>query len=92
MSNNFSQNYAPEIVAGVVKVTGGLIGKSLIDSLRKRFTSSGQVQRGDYFMDQSRALLQNHLQLIALRDQNTIHREYERLVYGIQVANSVTYL
>jgi hypothetical protein len=81
MSNNFSQNYAPQIVGSVVaEVAGGLIGKNLIDSLRKSFTSSSQVERGDYFMDQSRVLLQNHLQLIELHEQGNIHRNYEELV------------
>jgi hypothetical protein len=80
MSNNFSQNYAPAIVGGVVDVAGGLIGRSLIDSLQKRFTSSSHVQRGDFYMDQSRTLLQNHLQLIELDAQNIIHRNYEKLV------------
>jgi hypothetical protein len=80
MSNNISQNYAPKLIGGVVEIAGGVIGRSLFDSLRKSFTSSSQVQRGDYFMDQSRVLLQNHLQLIELYDQNIIHRNYERLV------------
>jgi len=80
MSNNFSQNYAPQIAGSVVaEVAGGLIGKNLIDSLRKRFTSSSQVQRGDHFMDQSRALLQDHLQMIERHEQSTIHRNYEEL-------------
>lgn len=80
MSNNISRNYAPDLIGGAVEVAGGVIGRSLIDSLRKSFTSSSQVQRGDYFMDQSRVLLQNHLQLIELYDQSIIHRNYERLV------------
>jgi hypothetical protein len=93
MSNNFSQNYVPELVGSVVvEVAGDLIGRSLIDSLRRSLTSSSQEERGDYFMDQSRVLLQNHLQLIELHDQNKIHRKYQKLVYGIQVANSATYL
>jgi hypothetical protein len=79
MSNDFSQNYAPEIVGGVFEVAGGLIGKSLIDNLRKSFAPGSQVQRGDYFMDQSRTLLQNHLQLMEQFDQTKIHRNYEML-------------
>jgi len=80
MSNNFSQNYAPELVGSVFGVAGDLVGRSLIDSLRKSFTSSSQEQRGDYFMDQSRVLLQNHLQLIELHDQTKILRKYQKLV------------
>jgi len=80
MSNNFSQNYAPEIVGSVVEVAGDLVGKSLIDSLRRSFTSSSQVQQGDNFMDQSRVLLQNHLELIERHDKDIIHRNYEKLV------------
>jgi hypothetical protein len=77
---SFSQNYAPELVGSVVEVAGDIFGKSLIDSLRKSFTTSSQMQRGDYFMDQSRVLLQNHLQLIELYDQGIIHRKYQKLV------------
>ena len=80
MSSNFSQKYAPELVGGVVEVAGGLIGKSLIDNLRQSFTSSSQEERGDFFMDQSRVLLQNHLQLIQRQDKTKIHRKYQRLV------------
>jgi len=81
MANNFSQNYAPEIVGGVaVEVAGYLIGRSLIDSFRKSFTSKSQTQLGDYFMDQSRVLLQSHLQLIRLDERNKIHQSYELLV------------
>lgn len=80
MSDSLSQTYAQEIVGGVVKVTGGLIGKSLIDGIRKTFTSSSQVQRGDYYMDQSRVLLQNHLQLIELDEQAIIHDKFKKPV------------
>jgi hypothetical protein len=80
MSNDFSQNYASELAGPVVHVAGGFLGKSLVDGLRKSFTSSSQVKRGDYFMDQSRVLLQNHLQLIELHEQGTIYRNYEMLV------------
>ena len=92
MPNIPFQTYVPELVESAAEAAGGFIGRSLMDSLRKSFTSSSQVQRGDYFMDQSRALLQNHLQLIELHDQSIIHRKYQKLVQGIQVANSVTYL
>jgi hypothetical protein len=80
MSNNFSQNYAPVLVGSVAQVAGDIIGRSLIDSLRKTFTSSSQTQRGDYFMDQSRVLLQNHLQLIDRHEQGKILRKYQKLV------------
>jgi hypothetical protein len=80
MANNTSQNYAPEIVGGVVGVAGHLIGRNLIDSLRKSFTSSSQMHQGDYFMDQSRVLLQNHLQLIELDERNKISQSYQKSV------------
>lgn len=83
MANNFSQNYAPEIVGGVVEVAGHLIGRSLVDGLRSTFTTGSQVQKGNDFMDQSRALLQNHLQLIELSEQAIIRHQYTKLVYGI---------
>jgi len=79
MSDIPFQTYAPELIESVVEVAGDFIGKSLMDSLRKSFSSSNQEQGGDYFMDQSRVLLQNHLQMIQLQQQIIIHRKYQKL-------------
>ena len=38
------------------------------------------MQRGDFYMDQSRELLHNHLQTMNLHDQDTIRQQYEKLV------------
>jgi hypothetical protein len=47
-----------------IDVSGPLIGRSIIDSLRsKTLCTSIQMQQGDYFMDRSRVLLRRHLQL-----------------------------
>jgi hypothetical protein len=66
------ESTAPHIVEGVVEVTGHLLGRSLIDFLRKNFITSGQVEQGDDFMDKSTVLLEQHLHLIQLEAQTRI--------------------
>ncbi|KAH9959179.1 hypothetical protein BC827DRAFT_1268957 [Russula dissimulans] len=75
MSHDDSQNDPPEIVEDVVEVSSLVIG-SLIDSLRRSFTTRGQKQQGDYLMDQSRELLEQHLDLIPPAIQRTINNYY----------------
>jgi len=40
------------------------------------------VAQGDFFMDRSRGLLERHLQMLRLSDQNTIRSQYDSLVSG----------
>lgn len=88
MANNVSQNHTPDLlggafevnVGGVVEVTGPLIGWSIIDGLRRKFSASGQMEEGDYFMDRSRELLRRHLQLIEVNDQDTIRVNMDEFV------------
>jgi hypothetical protein len=82
MANNLSPNPAP---GGVVDVAGPLIGRSIIDSLRRKFSPSGLVQDGDFLMDQSRDLLGRHLQLMEARDQKAIRKNFDMLVSIIYV-------
>jgi hypothetical protein len=88
MDNNAFQNYPPaiEILGGTIEVTGHLDGRNLIGGLWKTFFTGSLVQDGDYFMDRSRALLQRHLKLMKLRDQNIIRDNYAALVSGIHIA------
>jgi hypothetical protein len=86
MTDNITQNYTPVMVGGYVRVTGHLIGRSLIDSLRGTFATGGLLEQGDYFMDQSRDLLEKHLQLIFLRDQTTIRYRFLMSVFSVCVA------
>jgi len=80
MENNFSQSYGPPIVGGVVQVTGELLGRSLIDHLRNRFSPRCQEQRGDFYMDKSRDLLSKHLKIIPSNNKKLINEEYDRFV------------
>jgi len=89
MEHNFSQDYAPHIVGSVFSVTGNLLGRSLIDGLRKRFSPRCQEQRGDYFKDQSRELLQKHLNIIPSDQQLTISDNYAQFVYKIHTTQSI---
>lgn len=85
--DNTLQNYpAIEIVGGTIEVTGNLDGRSLLGGLWRTFFTGTLLQEGDYFMDRSRALLQRHLKLMQLRDQNLIRQKYDTLVSGIHIA------
>ncbi|KAF8494121.1 hypothetical protein F5888DRAFT_1718773 [Russula emetica] len=78
MANDIPQNlkYTRIGVEGVVEVNAHLVGSNLIDSLRRTFTIDSQMEQGDNFMDRSLNLLENHLQLMLLREQNTIRERY----------------
>jgi hypothetical protein len=79
MINNNSKNYPPEIeiVGGVIEVTGSPDGRRLIGGLWKIFTTSYQVQKGDFLMDRSRGLLQRHQRRMELVDQTIIRQTYK---------------
>jgi hypothetical protein len=95
MANNVSSNHAPhggfieETVAGVVDVAGPLIGRSIIDGLRRKFSPSGLVQEGDFLMDRSRNLLGRHFQLMEVRDQDTIRDNVDQLVLAIYMSQPI---
>jgi len=79
MDNKNSKNNPSEveIVGGVIEVTGSPDGGRLISGLWRIFTTSYQVQKGDFLMDRSRSLLQRHLKRMQLDDQNVIQETYE---------------
>jgi len=71
MTNNNVQTQAPG--TGVtVNVSSHLIGRSLIDDLRRSVSISDQEDLGDDFMDQSRELLEKHMSLMELRTQQLV--------------------
>jgi len=80
MANEVSLNHVPNYLLGGtidVEVISPLVGKSIFDSLRRKFSTSGQMESGDYFMDRSRELLRRHLQLIELDQQDTIRQQID---------------
>ena len=87
MDNNTFQNYPPaiEIVGGTIEVTSHLDGRTLISGLWRTVFTGSLVQDGDYFMGRSRALLQRHLRLMPLEDQDVIRLTYDALVSGIHI-------
>jgi hypothetical protein len=97
MANNVSQNHATDklggilevSVGGVVEVSGPLVGRSIIDGLRRKFSTHNQVQEGDGFMDRSRDLLRMHLQLMEVREQDEIRDKFDMLVWAIYMPQSV---
>jgi hypothetical protein len=91
MDNNTFRNFPAtiEIVGGTIEVTGHLDGRSLINGLWRTLSTSNLAQDADNFMDQSRGLLQRHLRLMPLRDQNIIRESLDLLVSGIHIAQSM---
>ena len=85
MADNSHRNYGPEIAGGVFEVTSHLVGKSVVDSLRKNFTGDGKMRRGDFYMNQSRELLRRHLEIIRLDDKTAIQEKYAEWVSRVRV-------
>ena len=46
MADNVIHDLGPEIARGAVEVSGHLLGRSLINGVRKNFLTSGQKQQG----------------------------------------------
>ncbi|KAI0294569.1 hypothetical protein BC826DRAFT_1175352 [Russula brevipes] len=76
MADNSSETYGTEIAEGVADVASHVLGRKIIDSLRNNFTSVGKMRRGDFYMNQSREMLQMHMQLLDLDEQAAIRRKY----------------
>jgi len=79
MANNNLQTQAPESIV-TVNVSNNLIGRSVIDDLRRSISIGDQEELGDHFMDQSRDLLRSHLNLIELDTQRIIR---ERILESV---------
>jgi hypothetical protein len=73
-------SYGSEIAGGVFEVASHVLGRKVINSLRKNFTSNGKMRSGDFYMNQSREILQRHLQIMDLADQSTIRMKLTELV------------
>jgi hypothetical protein len=79
MSNNSSA--MPEDIFGEnFVVPPHSVGKKIIDSLRNSFTGNGKMQRGDFYMDQTRVLLQQHFHIINVKEQDIIMDKYTESV------------
>jgi len=75
------ESHGPKIVGTIFESACHLLGgAAVIDYLRRNLITGGQVQQGDDFMDQSRDLLQRHLELMQLKEQNTIREDYLKAV------------
>lgn len=76
MANNLFTEYGPEIAEDLFEVGSHFIGREIIQILKKNFTRDGKARQGDFYMNQSRALLQTHLQMMSLDEQTIIRQEY----------------
>ena len=95
MSNDLSKNHASHFVGSVdvnvdgsIDVNSPLVGRSIMDGLRRKFSTSDQMQEGDYLMDRSRILLKKHFQLITLDEKEAIRINIEELVSTIYMPQS----
>jgi len=76
MADNSRTNYGLEITGYIFKVASHRIGKAIVDILRENFTGDGKMQRGDFYMNQSRELLRRHLEIIRRDDKPIIQEKY----------------
>jgi len=79
MANN-SSNYGLETAGYIFEVASHLIGKAIVDILRENFTGDGKMQRGDFYMNQSRELLRRHVEIIRRDDKPIIQEKYAEWV------------
>ncbi len=85
-NSTFQNRHTIEIVGGTIEVTGHPNGRSLIGGLWRSLFTSSLVQDGDDFKERSRALIDRHLKLMSLQDQNINRYSYDTLVSGIHIA------
>ena len=83
MANDVPQHlrYIPVGAEGVIEVNAHLVGGSLIDSLRRTFTTDSQMEEGDFFMGRSRNLLHRHQQLMLVREKVAIRQHLVESVF-----------
>src|SRR5216683_275639 len=84
------ESHGPHIVEAVVEVAGHLLGRTVIDYLRKNLMTSRQVEQGDDYMDRSRELLQKHLQLMELDEQARVRDNYMKSVHNVCMTWPIT--
>ncbi|KAI9447392.1 hypothetical protein H4582DRAFT_1883 [Lactarius indigo] len=73
---------SPDIINGVYEVASHHVGKGLLDIIRDRFTD-GKIRSGHYYFNRTRSLIRQHYPGLPLKDQNTIHFEFVK-VLGVQ--------
>ena len=88
MANNTFNNCPPgiNIVGGTIEITGHLDGRGLITVLWRTLSTSSLAKDGDHLMDQALSLLQRHLKLMPLQEQNVIRESLDLLVSSIHIA------
>ena len=71
-----SHEMGPQVVNSFYEVSSVFLGKGLVASIKSSFTE-GRIQRGDFDMNRSRNLLQQHLRLLPLDDQKYIQEKFD---------------
>jgi hypothetical protein len=79
MSDTSPTDYGAELAGGVFEVACQFIDQKIVETIRKNFSGDGKRQRGDFYMGQSRELLQTHFQKIDREDKENILRMFTRL-------------
>jgi hypothetical protein len=60
MSDGSPTDYGAELAGGVFDVASQFINQKIVEAIRKNFSGDGKRQRGDFYMGQSRELLQKN--------------------------------
>lgn len=76
MSDSSPTDYGAELAGGVFELASQFINQKIVEIIRKNFSNDGKRQRGDFYMDQSRELFQEHSQIIELDDKHNILRMF----------------
>jgi hypothetical protein len=79
MSDGSPADYGADLAGGVIEVASQFINQKIVETIRKNFSGDGKRQRGDFYMGQSRELLQTYFKEIDRRDKQNILRMFTRL-------------
>jgi hypothetical protein len=79
MSDSSPTDYGAELAGGVFEVASQFINQKIVEAIRKNFSGDGKIRRGDFYMAQSRELLQMHFQEIRIKDKHNILRMFRKL-------------
>ena len=74
MSNSSPPNRLPETDGADLEVTAHHVGQQIINVLRTNFTGNCIMQRGDFYIIQTRELLQRCLERIDMSGQTCIYK------------------
>ena len=76
--------YGEQFFSNATQATGQSLGRILVDSIRKQFPGR-QTQRGEYYVEHSRNLIENDYELMKPAEKRQIQLLFEESVCRIPV-------